>query len=165
MSDPALLTVEEADQLSRSVKKHKRNDDPTQPSPEEVMLDSDEPLAPWLGSSFADALKGSTRKPALYTGEGEDDPLDDLDISEVLHHQTADDGQVTRPIVDIPWNEYKQMWLPWRRALILKVLGKTFNFRILEQRLLRLCDLPNGCELIDIDDGYVIAASTHLKTI
>lgn len=48
------------------------------------------------------------------------------------------------------------MWQPWRWALILKVIRKTFNFRILEQRLLRLWELENRCEMIDINDGYVI---------
>lgn len=120
------------------------------------MEDTEEPLNIRKRASSAEALKGLTKKHVICTGEGEEDPMDDLDMSEVLHHQVDDNGQVNHPIVDIPWNEYKQLWLPWQRALIPKVLGKTSNFRILEQHLLRLLELDNGCELIDIDDGYVI---------
>lgn len=80
------LSAEEADQLSRSVKKQKRNEEAGQTSHDESMVDMDDPSNIWQRASFADALKGLTKKTEIYTGEGEEDPMDDLDISEVIHH-------------------------------------------------------------------------------
>lgn len=153
------LTPEEADQVRRSIKKHKRDDG------EQRLLDCPPHLAdgmqedhsPGTQPSFAAAVQGRTPKPPFYTGEGEDDYMDDLGISDILGDQdVVADGELC-PIADIPWDSYKQSWLPWRRALIIKVLGKAFSFKVLEPRIRRLWNLDNGCELLDIDKGYLVA--------
>lgn len=63
----------------------------------------------------------------------------------------------TCPIVDLPWEEYRALWQPWRRALILKVLGRNLSFKLVEQRVRRLWQLDLGCELIDMAKGFIIA--------
>lgn len=40
---------------------------------------------------------------------------------------------------------------------MLKVLGKSFGFRVLEPRIKRAWQLEHGCELTDIDKGNIIA--------
>lgn len=61
------------------------------------------------------------------------------------------------PVVDIPWDHYRTCWKPWRRALVLKVLSKSISFRVLQDRILRVWKLEMGCELVDIDKGYIVA--------
>lgn len=152
-------TPEEADQLRRSIKKHKRDDG------EQVMLDTmniteatvrDNPTI-WTTTSSAEALKGRKTKLTIYTGEGEDDCMDDLGISDVMDDQDVVEAGELCLVADIPWDSYKKSWLPWRRALIIKVLGKTFSFRVLEPQIKWIWNLENVCELLDIDKGYVVA--------
>lgn len=152
------LTLEEANQLSWSIKKHKRDDG------EQVMLDTmptseapvhDHPVN-WA-TSFVEALQSHKPKLPIYTGEGKDDYMDDLGISDIMGDQVVVEPGEFCPVVDIPWDTYKKSWLPWRRALIVNVLGKTLSFRTLEPRIQRIWNLENGCELLDIDKGYVVA--------
>lgn len=76
---------------------------------------------------------------------------------DILQDQdVVEEGELC-PIVDIPWEHYKQTWQQWRRALILKTLGKIFRFRLLEPRIKKAWQLENDCELIDIDQGYLMA--------
>lgn len=90
-------------------------------------------------------------------GEGEDDVIDDLDISYVIQTPMEAVDSETCPIVDLPWEEYRALWKPWRRALILKVLGRKLNFKIVEQRVRKLWQLDLRCELIDMAKGFIIA--------
>lgn len=42
----------------------------------------------------------------LYTGEGEEDPMDDYGMTDVLQtHEVVGDPSIC-PMVDIPWEEY-----------------------------------------------------------
>lgn len=86
----------------------------------------------------------------LYTGEGELDITDDLDISDVIRTCDEDIDPKTCPVVDLLWDFYKSLWQPWRRALIIKVIGKTFSFKMLEPRIKNLWQLEKGCELVDM---------------
>lgn len=40
---------------------------------------------------------------------------------------------------------------------MLKTLGKTFSFRLLEPRIRKAWNLMNDCELVDIDKEYIVA--------
>lgn len=107
--------------------------------------------------SFADALQGKGKKLEIYTGEGEEDIIDDLDMSDAIQNQRDVVDPETCPIVDLPWEEYRALWQPWRWALILKVLGRSLNFKMVEQRIRQLWSLELGCELIDMAKGFIIA--------
>lgn len=60
-------------------------------------------------------------------------------------------------MVEFTWEEYRSFWKPWRRALILKVLGRNFHFKFIEPKITKLCNLEGGCELVDLDGGYMVA--------
>lgn len=102
-------------------------------------------------------VRGTTVRKAIYTGEDEDDCLDDLTLADVF--QIQDDGGelASCPFVDLNWERNKANWKPWRRSLILKVLGKNFHIKVLEPRLKRVWQLQDDCKIIDIDKGYFIA--------
>lgn len=158
---PSLLdqgsSVEESDQLCWSVKKPKC-DAPSQslnaaPIPGDVSMEVENT---WTGGSFVDAVRGPGRK-VLYTGEDEEDSLDDLTLADVFQIPDAGGDLASCPFVDLNWDRYKAHWLPWRRALILKPLGKNFHFKVIEPRLKRVWKLQEDCEVIDIDNDYFIA--------
>lgn len=111
----------------------------------------------WPASSFAKVLNRQCPQPLLYTGEGEEDSIDDLGLDDILQNQEAVAEGELCPIVDILWEAYKKSWQPWRRALIIRVLGKSFNFCLLEPRVRKLWQLDHGCKLIDMDKGYMVA--------
>lgn len=144
------LSQEEADQLCRSIKKHKRDD------LEEVTGDrmdsmEEEPTEPgnvWQYAMFVEAVRGRTFKLPFYTGEGEEDALDDLSVTDIMQNQDVIEEGELCPVVDIPWDTYKKSWQQWRRALIIKVLGKAFSFKMLEPQIKKLWNLLNGCELL-----------------
>lgn len=151
-SQTATPTPEEQDQLRQSVKKHKRDE------AEPVTLIDDSTGLPSPGGTprTFTAILTKQRRP-LYTGEGEEDIIDDFGLTDILQEQdVVAEGELC-PIVDIPWESYKKSWQPWRRALIIRVLGKTFNFRMLEPRIRRLWHLEYDCDLIDLDKGYLVA--------
>lgn len=52
--------------------------------------------------------------------------MDDLALSNIAQPCAEDCDPALCPMVDMPWEEYKSRWLPWRRALIFRVLGKGF---------------------------------------
>ncbi|XP_027184123.1 uncharacterized protein LOC113782432 [Coffea eugenioides] len=59
-----------------------------------------------------------------------------------------------KPIVAA--EEIRQMWKPWSRGLILKVLGKTVGFWTLEQKLKELWQLSQDFEITDLERGFYV---------
>lgn len=151
------LLPEEADQLRRSVKKHKRDEDLSDQEMGEQPAAEGPTPPPWQTGTFAEMLQKAPTKPPLYTGEGEDDLIDELGMVDILQDQdTVEEGELC-PMVDIPWDHYKQTWQKWRRALIVRTLGKSFSFKVLEPRIRWLWKLQYDCELIDMDKGFMVA--------
>lgn len=58
------------------------------------------------------------------------------------------------PRVEILKEKYITLFKPWRGALILKLLGKMVNYRVLEQRVRELWQLELVFELTDLAEGY-----------
>lgn len=100
-----------------------------------------------VGPSFATTVQGQTMQKMIYIREDKEDMDDD-----VIHVQEEEPDPVRCLVVDIPWDKYKSYWLPWRRALILKVLGKNFSFKVLELGIHQVWALKMGCEFLDLED-------------
>lgn len=83
--------------------------------------------------------------------------LDDLDKKDVIQLQDNIYSKHNYPVLDFTWDEYKSFWKPWRMALILKVLGKKFSFKLIEPRITKLWNLASGCKLVDLDGEYMVA--------
>lgn len=90
-------------------------------------------------------------------------------MADILQEQDVVEEGKLFPVVEIPWDSYKQSWQHWCRVLIIRVLGKTFSFRIMESRIKKLWQLKHGCELIDIDRGHMVtrfySQKDYLKVI
>lgn len=61
------------------------------------------------------------------------------------------------PQIKVTRDEQMRWSKPWRRALVLRLLGRNISHKILEQRLCDLWKLENGFHLIDMDGVYFIA--------
>lgn len=60
----------------------------------------------WRAKSFVETIWGLKPIRTLYTGEGEEDPMDDYGMTDVLQtHEVVGDPSIC-PMVDIPWEEY-----------------------------------------------------------
>lgn len=83
--------------------------------------------------------------------------MDDWGIADILQDQKEiEDGELC-PIVEIPWDNYKQSWQNWWWALVIRVLGKSLSFKILELWIQRTWQLEHGCEVTDIDKEHMVA--------
>ncbi|KAI5674607.1 hypothetical protein M9H77_14971 [Catharanthus roseus] len=97
-------------------------------------------------SVVEDTLARGRDLPEIHSGEDEVDaqmdgtPSLDDEFEDALHgmYRKIQEGGGGR-VFDVPSmllspEKYKQLWKPWRRALMVKVLGRTVTYRILEQR-------------------------------
>ncbi|XP_061360506.1 uncharacterized protein LOC133304482 [Gastrolobium bilobum] len=60
------------------------------------------------------------------------------------------------PAYHISKAQHKEDCKPWRKALIIKLLGRWIATRFLMARLQRLWNLTRSFELIDLDNGYLL---------
>lgn len=56
----------------------------------------------WNNDSFASVLIGQSHKPQIYTGEGEEDMLDDIGLIDSLQEQDIIEEGEMRSYVEIP---------------------------------------------------------------
>lgn len=82
--------------------------------------------------------------------------MDDISMADIIQPEMEEYDPKICPIVDIPWGHYRNCKKLWRQALVIKVLGKCISFRILHDRIPHLWKLELGCEIVDIDKGYVV---------
>ncbi|XP_031127518.1 uncharacterized protein LOC116029609 [Ipomoea triloba] len=67
------------------------------------------------------------------------------------------------PIIRVTKAEKERLRKPWRRSLIIRVLGRTVNYTFLQQRLQRMWKPEGSFDLIAISHEYYIARFEALK--
>lgn len=148
-------STEERDQFRRSVKKSKRlaTDEPLIDAMEEIVAEE----APGK-SSWASLVRSSEEKLEIYCGEDEDDDT----LNEFLAHYDMKMAELANEVaegqthIDVPIEKCKRLWQPWRRAIVVKVLGKQLSFRVLERRLTELWAFGGKLEIIDLPHDYYV---------
>lgn len=148
-------SVEDTDPMRHIVKKHKR------PAPEDspIPIDQQPQISAWADLLKDTANQQETIPGKIYTGEDEED--------ESLSYQTFSPGIINEnagsvPLgpgkvqVDVPEDEWKELWRPWRRALVVKLLGRSVSYRMLSQRLADMWASNHHLEIIDLEDGYYV---------
>lgn len=91
-------------------------------------------------------------------GDGEEDDNDD-EVEAALRNLTIPSDVLPGPgkaVVEISANECPRLWQPWRRALIVKPLGRTVSFWVLSQRLTDLWALGHRIDIIDLEEGFYV---------
>ncbi|XP_027172038.1 uncharacterized protein LOC113771667 [Coffea eugenioides] len=115
------------------------------------------PASPWSGRSFLEALKKKPSKKDFY-----DDSEEEMEIAEESlkkEKDTRKEAEIAAskfPRVTIEKGKNPDFWKPWRKSLIIKVLGRTVNFRALEMKLRELWKLDQYFELIDLKNSCFI---------
>ena len=96
-------------------------------------------------------------KPHIYDGADKEDEFDAFVVEDIDRGSegTLSGQNCIYPKVLIPLSERKDLWKPWRRALIVKVLGKSVGYKRLDQGLRDLWKLENGFEMLDLDLGSI----------
>lgn len=93
----------------------------------------------------------------FYMGEDEEEKFESVDS---IFLSTTDDEptEETSPLpIEIFKDKYLSLFNPWRGALILKLLGKTVSFEVLQQSTSTLWSLQWGYELINLEGGFYLA--------
>lgn len=63
--------------------------------------------------------------------------------------------------VSIPLDRCLDLWRPWRKALRIKLLGKTVSYKLLSQRISDLWRAEGRLEITDLEDGFYIVRFTR----
>lgn len=144
-------TLEEADNLRRSTFKAKRDESaPSTHSGRRVV-------------SYKDICAGIN---GVDNEDDEDDIIDhsgsDSDEEDEAEERENDDMGVEEqqdplcPVIKITKQELKEACKPWRKAIIVKLLGKKLGLNFLRVRLQRLWQPVGEMEIIDLDHEYYI---------
>lgn len=96
----------------------------------------------WGTKSFAEATRDQPENhpgspTSFYMGEDDDREFDELDSlcedgPESGHVSTSMSPKDGTPEVKLSDEKYHSLFKPWRGALVLKLLGRTVSFRIME---------------------------------
>ncbi|KAJ1403340.1 Zinc finger, CCHC-type [Sesbania bispinosa] len=143
------LSAEEEDLLLRSTKKSMKGDAPFGYSGRKVISYKDV----CLGVNGGDDGYESSEK-EFYSWEDVDDdvPVD----SEEMEIVEEDNFKILCPTVRLTKSERIGACIPWKRAIIVKLLGKSVSLRFLQGRLQKLWQPAGRMEVIDIDNDYFV---------
>lgn len=109
----------------------------------------------------------------FYTTAGEVDGLQDdvgwFQMMKQANGRPSADLNISWSSVEVSLEECRQLWEPWRRALIIKLLRKTVSLKVLESRVHSLWKLMVGCEIIDMYNDFFsvqfFSRQDHLKVL
>lgn len=93
----------------------------------------------------------------MYFGEDDERDFSEFETLCELNNKGSKEYAHSSPVVPISLEKYHSLFQPWRGALLLKLLGKNVSFRILEHRTRNIWNLQQGCELIDLEQGFCMA--------
>lgn len=146
-----LLTEEEQDQLIRSVKKARkvrirpRASEAGQGESPEIITDC--------------ASEGGKRKLSyreMVTGDVEVDMDKDSDFPSEEEFSDDEEDVYSSDDVQFSKDQWKKFRAPWRSALIIKVLGKSFGFQFLFRRLMAIWRPKGEFKLISLNNDFFI---------
>ncbi|KAJ1394639.1 Zinc finger, CCHC-type [Sesbania bispinosa] len=177
------LTQEEIDQLDRSTKKAKSNtsqdtvvEETQLAKPMDVEVARKEVLPTTIGD-WGEFAK-ETYWESSGEDEGEDDALSEESEENEAPMECSDDEVSYRrgrsrkvksdplcPVIHVTKLEIRDACQPWKRAILVKLLGKRLRMRFLRQRLLKMW-LPEGSlKMIDLENDYFFIRFSNLQDV
>lgn len=131
------LSSEETDQIERSNKRIKEGAD--------------------KAKSFLQTVVWGKRTEAEVQAQG---TIDQIVMEEEESFTDDDEPEPVRiegiPFVSVDKEKRDRLRRPWPFSIIVKLLGKSFNFPVFKQRLKNLWNLKEEDELIDLGYGYYV---------
>ncbi|XVF38342.1 hypothetical protein REPUB_Repub20aG0093200 [Reevesia pubescens] len=153
----------ETDILQRSRKKYKRN----HPAAEDQLMETVD-----IQSNMQEDIVGTERTPFSYkdmlTGKAvvaldkwndwiEDEGDDFIHFDgEVSGDEELPDSDSRWPNVSFSKQEKLNMRFPWRKALVVKLLGKILGFQTLNARIKNLWQLEGRYKVVDVGQDYFL---------
>ncbi|KAJ1441395.1 Ribonuclease H-like superfamily [Sesbania bispinosa] len=148
------LSVEE-DLLHRSTKKSKVDDGPPSVSARKVVSYKDVCLGingvDHDYQSSEEELGGWNANDPDESDESEADP-DEMEEE----NKPAEGLELLCPTVQLLKEEKRGVRIPWKRALIVKLLGKRVGLRFMQGRLMKLWQPQRRMKVIDLDNDYFV---------
>lgn len=77
----------------------------------------------------------------------------DLVAQKLVHVEHVNENRLT-PMVHVEKKVLEELSLPWKEALVVKLLGKTLGFNIMKSKLSLTWKLSGGFKIIDIENGF-----------
>ncbi|KAJ1422816.1 Zinc finger, CCHC-type [Sesbania bispinosa] len=150
----AALSKEEEDLLHRSKKKSKVGRGPKEFFSRKVVSYKDV----CLGVNGADDGYASSDTGFDFWEENMKD--DGAEGSEEMDVLEEDNMKILFPLVKLSKSERISACIPWKRALIIKLLGKRVSLKFLQGRLQKLWQPKDRMEVNDIDNDYFVVCFT-----
>ncbi|KAJ1415939.1 Ribonuclease H-like superfamily [Sesbania bispinosa] len=97
------------------------------------------------------------------TPEGSDNSSSDSEDDETSEEEDSEDSEDESylascdplcPLVKITREEKKSLCVPWKKTLIVKLLGKRIGMKMLQNRLSKLWQPSSGFDIIDMENDY-----------
>lgn len=90
----------------------------------------------------------------LYLGEDDEEKYTGIDELFITPADSEEQPPKFGPRVEISKEKYLSLFKQWRGALIVKLLGKSVSYRILDQKIRDLWQLDLWYELTNFAEGY-----------
>lgn len=133
--------------------------------PEEMEVQETDPVVPaveprpelsWSAKLFAGFEPSTDIYPHYYMGKDEEERFESVDELFRCPSELEDCPPKFGPRLEISKEKYTSLFRQWQGALIIKLLGRTVGYRMLDQRLRKLWQLDKGFELTDLKDDFYI---------
>ncbi|KAJ1428329.1 hypothetical protein SESBI_09060 [Sesbania bispinosa] len=109
-----------------------------------------------LSTEEEDLLRRSKKKSKEYDFWEELNGEDERACSEGMEEVEEDNIKILCPSVKLSKSERLGVCIPWKRALIIKLLGKRVSLKSLQGRLHKLWQPKERMEVIDLDNDYFV---------
>lgn len=112
----------------------------------------------WANQCFSNQMRTEEflEEPVYYMGEDDEEKYERVDELFRYCDNSEDRAPLYRPRLEISKEKYTSLFRKWRGALIIKLLGKSISYRILEQCLRDIWRLEKWFELTDLEEGFFI---------
>ncbi|XP_031108885.1 uncharacterized protein LOC116013635 [Ipomoea triloba] len=156
---------EDEDLLQRNTKKMKRPRDSTEKSNQVQPAEIGQETTTFAGLKSPDSTRWQTPVETPNTAWGRknvEDPFDKETASddEIMGDERADPNC---PIIRVTKEEKERLRRPWRRTLIIKLLGRKVSYSFLINRLQRMWKPEAGFDLIALDQDFYLAKFESLR--
>ncbi|XP_019172110.1 PREDICTED: uncharacterized protein LOC109167542 [Ipomoea nil] len=142
----------------RNPKKHKRRRDHSDPSLSSPIVNSRQDMQAEAELLFPDSTQWRTPSDTPVHASSHSVVPDSLAVEDNLEDADMEDDRSvpSNPVIPISEEEKERIRRPWRRSLIIRILGRKVGYSYLLQRLQKMWK-PEACfDLITLDHEYYI---------
>ncbi|PNX98272.1 hypothetical protein L195_g021514 [Trifolium pratense] len=80
---------------------------------------------------------------------------DEMEEEEKVHEEVTEESLFV-PVAKVSKEDIKAACIPWKRSLVVKLLGKRVGLQFLKTRLTKMWEPSGGMEIIDLENDYFL---------